>query len=208
MAASKVAPLVRVAVGTTAACVDLMLLRVALAASRGKRRRLRELNGRLRYYEEMAERYAQIDPAHFYAKPEAIRPLRERPVRRLPGGAVVDLAWWSGYEPRLRSARDGFLGWRNNHTAYIRLFRHQQPAHAALIWIHGYRSGSFAIEERVSPAFDLYKRGFDVALYTVPFHGLRAPRPFLRAPLFPSQGNIARTNEGFGQVVWELRGLL
>jgi hypothetical protein len=35
----------------------------------------------------------------------------------------------------------------------------------------------------------------------------RPPAAGGRAPIFPSQGNIGRTNEGFGQAVWDLRSL-
>jgi dienelactone hydrolase len=121
-------------------------------------------------------------------------------------GHVVDIAWTSGYVPRLASARSAYLAHEVNATAYARVFRHARPA-PAVVCIAGYRSGPLAFEEQAWRASWLFQRGLDVAIYILPFHGPRASRRFERAPIFPSQGNIARTNEGFGQVAWDVRGL-
>ena len=201
-------PLFEDALYLAAAGLDETLIRLALAASRPKRRRLRDLSERLDYYERIAQEYAAIDPADFYGEPEPIRPERERLVEKIVGGTISDLSWSSGYEPRLASARDAYLRWKTNLTAHVRLFKHDRPAKAAVIWIPGYRGGPPAIEQRISRALELFESGLDVAAYTTPFQGSRAPLRASRAPLFPSQGNIARTNEGFGQMIWELRGLL
>ena len=207
MLADSIAPLFHSALGRTASGVDVTLVRLALAATRRKGGRVRELDQRLRYYEEMGDRYASLDQAEFYADPGAIRPLHERVVQRLSGGKVVDVSWESGYEPRLASARASFLRHRENRTAHVRLFRHDHAPAAAVVWIHGYRGGPFAIEQRICRAREMYEAGLDVALFAMPFHGSRAPMRSLRAPLFPSQGSIERTNEGFGQAIWDLRGL-
>jgi pimeloyl-ACP methyl ester carboxylesterase len=196
------------ALGRAASGIDITLVRLALAVSLGKRKRLRELDTWRRYYEEMAERYAAIDPRDFYARPDPVREMTEHTVTRLPHGEVVDLAWSSGYVPHLSSARDSYLRHRVNATARTRLFRHDRPGAPAFIWIHGYRGGQFPIEQRIARARELYDCGFDVALFTMPFHGARAPLEALRAPIFPSQTHVPHTNEGFGQLVWDLRSLL
>lgn len=200
------APMFHDAMGRTASRVDVTLIRLALAASRRKGRRIRELNQRRRYYESMGEMYARLDDGTFYTAPPPARPFRERLVQKLPGGAVFDLAWSSNYEPRLSSARDNYLRWRENKTAHARVFRHERAPKGAVLWIHGYRGGPLAIEQRICRALELFESGLDVAMYVMPFHGVRAPLRSV-APLFPSQGSIERTNEGFGQVVWELRAL-
>jgi pimeloyl-ACP methyl ester carboxylesterase len=190
-----------------AGMLDVMLVRMALAATRRRSQRARELAGRLGYYEQIAAEYAAIDPAEFYAKPPPIRAVRERVVRRTSHGEIVAMAWPSGYEPRLRSARAGFLSHQENAIVHVHHRRHRRPA-ATIICIPGYRSSSVILEESAWRAKWLFDLGLDVVTYTLPFHGPRAPRRPARAPIFPSQGNIARTNEGFGQVAWELRGLV
>jgi hypothetical protein len=197
----------RAALAFAGGSVDEALVRVALAASRGKERRRRELGDRLAYYDGIAAEYASIDPAEFYALPPVPTNVAEREVRRAGDGHVVDLAWPSRYVPRLASARSAYLAHQENATARARVFRHARPA-PVVVCIAGYRSGPLGFEEQAWRASWLFERGLDVAIYTLPFHGPRAPRRFSRAPLFPSQGNIARTNEGFGQVVWDVRGLM
>jgi pimeloyl-ACP methyl ester carboxylesterase len=203
---SNVAPWIDGALGRTAGRLDVTLTRLTLSALRRKRTRLRDISRRRPMYEQMAEEYAAIDPAVFYAAPPPIRTLREHVVRRLPGGTVFDLTWASDYEPRLASARERFRRWPVNDLAHARLFRHDGRGAPALIWIHGYRGGPFAIEERLCRAVSLFESGFDVALFTLPFHGARAP--LRMAPLFPSQGSVPRTNEGMGQMAWDARGLI
>ena len=208
MLAHSLAPLLHGALGRTASSVDLTVVRMALATTRRTGRRARELDERIGYYDAMGDRYASLDAAAFYAKPPAIRPLHERVVQRLPGGKVVDISWSSGYEPRLPEARDRFVAVRENGTAHARLFRHDHAPSGAVVWIHGFRGGPFAIEQRMSRVRDMFDSGLDVALFTMPFHGLRAPLSSLRAPLFPDPASIELTNEGFGQAIWDVRGLM
>jgi pimeloyl-ACP methyl ester carboxylesterase len=72
------------------------------------------------------------------------------------------------------------------------------------VLVHGYRTGHFALEERVMPVSWLYGRGLDVALFVLPFHAARtAPG---RA-LFPSS-DPRLSNEGFRQAMLDLRALI
>ncbi len=72
--------------------------------------------------------------------------------------------------------------------------------------VHGFLSGHFALEQRLWPIDELDRLGFDVALFVLPFHGVRAA-PGRQAPEFP--GIDPRfTNEGFRQAVFDLRALV
>jgi pimeloyl-ACP methyl ester carboxylesterase len=66
--------------------------------------------------------------------------------------------------------------------------------------------GHWALEEHAWPIRTLNEWGLDVALAVLPFHGLRA-RPGESAPPFPG-GDPRLTNEGFRQVVTDLRSLM
>jgi pimeloyl-ACP methyl ester carboxylesterase len=139
-----------------------------------------------------------------YPEPPAPEILEERRAR-LPGdGEVVDLAWPSAYEPAFAPARDHYLAYAPNRRACARLFRHAEPGRPAIVLLHGYQAGQFFIEERAFPARWLYSLGLDVVLFTQPFHALRGGRD---APIWPS-ANPARTNEGFGQAVFDVRALV
>jgi pimeloyl-ACP methyl ester carboxylesterase len=71
------------------------------------------------------------------------------------------------------------------------------------VCLHGYGGGPFVFEERAFPTRWLYKLGFDVAVFQLPFHGRRGGPS---APIWPSV-NVARTNEGFAQAIHDLRAL-
>src|SRR6185295_20398213 len=75
-------PRVRAALSFAGGSVDEALVRLMLAASRGKGRRKRELADRLAYYDGIAAEYAAIDSAYFYAAPPPLANAVERDVRR------------------------------------------------------------------------------------------------------------------------------
>jgi len=93
-----------------------------------------------------------------------------------------------------------------NRTACARLFRHATPR-PALVCIHGYRGGVYRLEALAWQVRWLYRLGLDVALFTLPFHSLRAPPRRRATPLFPTS-HVGRTIEALGQAVWDLRSLL
>ena len=128
-----------------------------------------------------------------------VRPLKER------GGEVVDWSWRSAFELHSADVADRYLADEENATAAARMFLHGGKPRPAVLLLHGYRAGQFAVEERVWPVEWLFEKGLDVALPVLPFHGVRLKRG--RGPLFP--GSDPRiTNEGFRQAVLDLRALV
>jgi len=149
---------------------------------------------------ELTAAYAGLDLFPVPARTPRI--LAEERRGALPGGGtIVDVKWASGWEPVWSRARDEYLSFEPNRFAYARLYL--QPSTApSIVCVHGYGGGHFAVEERAFPARWLYKIGLNVALPVLPFHGRRKAE----GAVWPSV-NVARTNEGFGQTVWDLRAL-
>src|SRR5690606_29381360 len=87
----------------------------------------------------------------------------------------------------------------------VRLFGSSMPRPVAVL-VHGYMGGSFRFEQRVWPLNWLNSLGFDAALFTLPFHGLRAV-PQRQTPAFP-QSDIQFNVEAFRQSVTDLRDLV
>lgn len=111
--------------------------------------------------------------------------------------------------PTMRSAVDVMdARWgqgRSNDLAAARLFLHRAPARSAVLLVHGYLGGRYATERWLWPLHRLLRRGHDVALVTLPEHGVRSPTTGL--PRYPSR-DPAATLQSTRQSISELRGLL
>jgi pimeloyl-ACP methyl ester carboxylesterase len=90
----------------------------------------------------------------------------------------------------------------------VHFWRHAERGRPTVVCVHCWCGGVLRFEEHVFAAASLYRLGFDVALFTMPFHGRRTPpQARLAGQLFPSR-NVQRTNEAFGQAVADLRVLM
>jgi len=149
-------------------------------------------------------------PSPFFPAPALPRVTRA-PVGDGPlGTQVVDLAYASEYEPFLPAARDLYGTVRENHTAYARWWTsgHGRPT---IVLIHGWGGGNHWVTERTFLVPYWLRHGFDVAAFVLPYHGDRAPTgrgpaSARRSISWPSP-NPLRTNEGFGQAIFDLRAL-
>jgi pimeloyl-ACP methyl ester carboxylesterase len=145
------------------------------------------------------------DPHAFFPPPPAVSP-RLRRVRSLRwGGECLELWWPSTFVPFYTAGPRTYRATGPNATAYARLYGAPAPRPVAIL-VHGYMSGHWAFEERAWPIRWLNRQGLDVAVTVLPFHGVRA-RPGGGAPPFPG-GDPGLTNEGFRQVVADLRALV
>jgi pimeloyl-ACP methyl ester carboxylesterase len=148
-------------------------------------------------------------PELFFPPPPPAQP-EERYVRALPElgtrGEVVDVSWPSAFTPFDPHAGERYLAHVPNRTAHARILGAKGSGRPAIIVVHGYMGGHLGVEERMWSANHLLRWGLDVALFVLPFHGIRAT-PGGGAPPFPG-GDPRRTNEGFRQVVGDLRSLM
>ncbi len=146
------------------------------------------------------------DPDTYFARPPKVSPALRR-VRSLTfKGEITDATWPSTSVPFHEGVRDAYLGHEPNRTAHARIYSAERGAapRPAIVLIHGYLSGSWAIEERTWPIEWMRRVGFDVALMVLPFHALRGrPGP----PPFPG-ADPRFTNEGFRQAIADLRVLV
>jgi pimeloyl-ACP methyl ester carboxylesterase len=191
---------------TTAAGFDVAVVRVAQELAKRATKRVQGVDERRAYLESVAETYGKLDPEQFFAEPPAPKEVHEHRVRVLDDGDVVDLSFASDWKCHSPEQAQRFARWRENSNVHVRLFRHRKPGSPAVICIHGYRAGTFKFEERAWAASWLHRLGLDVALFTLPFHALRAPNHRKNTPLFPT-ADVGRTNEAFGQAMWDLRRL-
>ena len=193
-------------VQSAASTFDVAIVRISQAIARTQAGRGLDHAARLVRLRETARTYDGVPAETFFAEPPLPR-ISERHVRSLAdGGQAVDLTWESGWVPHDAQNRAQYLKFEENRVAHARFLRHPTPA-PAILCLHGYRAGVHRFEELAWNARWLYRKlGLDVALLTLPFHALRAPRGRF-APVFPSM-RTGRTVEGFGQAVWDARSLL
>jgi hypothetical protein len=199
--------LTRKVLGSAAAAVDLMATAAVTAhAARIGQTRPRPHADRLQLLQRLEQRFREAPLEEFFATPRPMTP-GERQARTLAGdGRVVDLSWTSVYEPLDPEVRERYLSARENTVAVARHYVRGR-ARPVVILIHGYMAGPFAFEERVWPLARFDRAGFDVVLFTLPFHGLRARLGYGAVPEFP--GEDPRINvEGFRQAVFDLQNLI
>jgi dienelactone hydrolase len=142
-------------------------------------------------------------PSRFFPEPDAPAvapaPAGDGPL----GTQIVDLAWRSEYEPFLAAARDLHAGVVENHTAHARWWT-SGPGRPTIVLLHGWAGGNHWVTARTFAVPYWLRHGYDVAALVLPFHGPRAPGA--SGALWPSP-NPLRTNEGFGQAIFDLRAL-
>ncbi|MBZ0231470.1 MAG: hypothetical protein K8M05_03910 [Deltaproteobacteria bacterium] len=122
---------------------------------------------------------------------------REPPAFDAP---VTAIRFTSGYRPYLAPYRDEHHRRIENHTVHARLYG--TGTRPVMLCLHGWGGGTWWFEERAFVIGYWLRRGFDVALFQLPHHGERTRGR--SGALFPS-ANLVRTNEAFGQAIWDLR---
>jgi dienelactone hydrolase len=195
-------------IGGAAAALDRAATLAAYAQTVRMRRRNRAESlghdARLQALALLAAQYSESLAERYFRAPRAIDPSL-RVVRSGPGSAsVVDVTWQSEYRVFLEEAdvRARFARHRENQLGAARLFNWGSGRPVAIL-IHGYMGGHHRFEQRVWPVEWLGKLGLDVALFVLPFHGMRADPTRRRPPPFPGS-DPRMTNEGFRQTVADL----
>lgn len=140
--------------------------------------------------------------------PPAVAEVRRKPSRGLSSATreVVDLSFRSAPELVFEDLRERIGAHRANRFASARLFLHPDRARPAVIFVHGYLGGNPALEEKLWSAGEFFRRGLHVALFVLPYHGVRKRGSLFDPPAWPS-GDLRLTIEGFRQAIHELRAL-
>jgi pimeloyl-ACP methyl ester carboxylesterase len=190
--------------GSAAAAVDRMATAYATAGRRRNRAESLSHLERMTALEQLAELYTPFEGNGLFRPARPIVPEWQR-IRRLEdGGDVLDLRWPSDYQTLISELDDRYHRHVANHRAAARVWLHPEPR-SAIVLIHGYMAGHHAFEERAWPTSWLYRIGLDIALFVLPFHGVRA-RGKSGPPAFPA-ADPRITIEGFRQTMADLRDL-
>lgn len=168
-----------------------------------------DLQGRLR---DLADVYAsdelRANPARYFPAPELPSGVTVKKRGLLRRGRRLRVDFPSSYrthDPLFQPELDVFRENRDCHALYL---TRGKPGAPTVVCVHFWFGGNLAMDEWILAARAYYRAGLDVVLFTLPFHGARTPRQArLSGQLFPNR-DLQRTNEAFGQAIWDLRGLL
>jgi Alpha/beta hydrolase domain containing 18 len=196
--------------GGAAAAVDRAATLAAYAGSVSSRRKSRaERLGhgeRMQALAQLAQLYPHPNPA-FFRPPRAIEPSERRVRWSADGHQVIDLSWPSEYRTFEPGIAERYERHAENRLAAARLLLGPEPRPVAIL-IHGYMAGRYDVEQRIWPVEWFDRIGLDVALFVLPFHGVRgSERPLGQPPPFPGS-DPRMTNEGFRQAMGDFRDLV
>ncbi|WP_046318946.1 alpha/beta fold hydrolase [Mycobacterium sp. UM_Kg1] len=193
--------------GVASMVAAAMFPSVLTTAVGGKQsRRERE---RLEFYAELAS--AQ-DPTRSFPAPTApprVSARRANPIaERIARGIVDNVSFRSSFEAVNPAMRDSWSALGNNNTARFQHWRHEDGPRPTLCVIHGFMGSAYLFNGLFFSLPWFYRSGYDVALFTLPFHGQRAEK---YSP-FSGYGYFSHGASGFAeamaQAVHDFRSML
>jgi len=121
------------------------------------------------------------------------------------GATVHQLSFDSPYQALHPEVRADYAKRRRNMRAQAQHWTHGDRPRRTLIFVHGYSLDAYWINTQMFSLRWFFRQGWDIVLFTLPFHGKRRGRfdPFSGYGYF-SQG-FAQTSEAMLQSIYELR---
>lgn len=146
-------------------------------------------------------------PEKFFVPRRKVPKVKEKLIHTLEDGEVLDITFKSNYKVQCPEYVEEFESYKANRTVSARMWRHKRGAKATMIALHGWTMDDQRINALAFLPGQFYKMGLDVVLIELPFHGKRICKSAGgKRATFPGP-HLARTNEGMGQAISDLRRL-
>lgn len=153
------------------------------------------------FYCDLAERG---DASMFYLKPVGAPDVQMKSI----GPHRFLLRFNSQFQAVNPALRAQYQRHSKNATAHAQYWCHGDRPRPTLCVIHGFMLDAYSVNSRLFSLEWFYRQGYDILLYTLPFHGYRQG---LLSP-FSGHGYFAHgplhVNESFAQAVFDFRHLL
>ncbi|OBJ23713.1 S9 family peptidase [Mycobacterium sp. 1245801.1] len=165
--------------------------------------------GNLDFYAELA---AAGDPARSFPAPAEVPRVASRRASPLAEwiarGTVDNIAFPSSFTAVNPAMRAQWGGWRSNNMVRAQHWRHDDGPRPTLCVIHGFMGSSYLANGRFFSLPWYYRSGYDVLMYTLPFHGKRAEKfsPFSGFGYFA--GGLSGFAEAMAQAVHDFRSII
>ena len=163
----------------------------------------------LAFYAELA---AARDPVKSFPAPTELPRVSSRPAsqraERLARGRVDDISFTSSFTAINPAMRNRWSAWKSNNVVHAQHWRHDDGPRPTLCVIHGFMGSSYLVNGRFFTLPWYYRSGYDVLMYTLPFHGRRAEKfsPFSGFGYFA--GGLAGFAEAMAQAVHDFRSIV
>ena len=163
----------------------------------------------LRCYAELA---AAKDPTVSFPAPTALPRVSSRPANPvaewMAHGRVENIKFASSFEAVNPAVRERRRGYERNNVVHAQHWMHDDGPHPTLCLIHGFMGSAYLFNGLFFSLPWFYRSGYDILLYTLPFHGRRAEK---HSP-FSGYGYFADGFSGFAeamaQAVYDFRSVL
>ena len=163
----------------------------------------------LAFYAELA---AERDAARSFPAPTELPHVVSRPASLLAewlaNGTVDNISFRSSFTAVNPALRKQWRAFASNNVVHAQHWRHDDGPRPTLCVIHGFMGSSYLLNGLFFSLPWYYRSGYDVLLYTLPFHGRRAERfsPFSGYGYFAS--GLAGFAESMAQAVHDFRSLV
>ncbi len=152
----------------------------------------------LEYYAELAQHH---DPAVSFPAPTSLPKIRTRQANPLTEyiarGNVDNISFPSSFQPVNPSMQDRWSHLKRNNVVWAQHWRHDDGPRPTLCLIHGFMGSAYLFNGLFFSLPWFYRTGYDVLLYTLPFHGRRAEK----GSPFSGYGYFAHGLTGFAEAM-------
>jgi alpha/beta hydrolase fold len=165
--------------------------------------------GNLSFYAELA---AEQDPAKSFPPPTVLPRVSSRPAGPLAQwiarGTVDNISFASSFTAINPAMRKQWSALKSNNIVRAQHWRHDDGPRPTLCVIHGFMGSSYLLNGRAFALPWYYRAGYDVVMYTLPFHGRRAEKlsPFSGFGYFAS--GLSGFAEAMAQAVHDFRSIV
>jgi pimeloyl-ACP methyl ester carboxylesterase len=150
------------------------------------------------FYKDLA---SAGDASQFFVKPPAGVKVNAKPAGSLAHkpstGENLLLSFESPFQAVNPRLREDYTKHERNQTAWAQYWRHGDRPRPTICMVHGYVFDSYWVNSHFMDMPWFYEQGYDVLLYTLPFHGYR--QGFLSP--FPGHGYFAHGPLHINEVV-------
>lgn len=163
----------------------------------------------LNFYAELATEH---DPAKSFPAPTELPRVSSRPAgplaRWIARGTVENISFPSSFTAINPAMHERWSAWGSNNTVRAQHWRHDDGPRPTLCVIHGFMGSSYLANGRFFSMPWYYRSGYDVLLFTLPFHGQRAEKcsPFSGFGYFA--GGLSGFAESMAQAVHDFRSVV